>query len=474
MPRIPIPIGPGSDEGRAHVMGSPVQINAFAEAMGGGAADFALYTDPGLEQFVDFGGTGAIRGIFRVGSTVYVVAGETLYGVAGSGATTSIGTVYGVDPVIWATNRKPAGAQTVIVGDGGAVYVLEAGALTTFPDPDLPGPVHSVAYLDGYIIFGLTDGRFFISAIDEATSVDALDFTEAEGSADKGVRVFVSGLELIYFGEETTEIYQNTGDATFPFERTGNGFLTVGCKAKLSPANFDNSVAWVDNAGRVVRLGGGAVQRISNHGVEKDIQATIDAQRAGEIESLVYFEGGHEFYQLSGPDWTWVFDAATKLWHPKESYGLGRSKIRGYVRAWDRHIVGDYTAAKLHTMSLSAYDEAGGYLVTTFRTPVISRPGSGILWDQVGLEMQMGVGRGTDAHSAAPEVVYRHSDDGGVTWSKERKRPLGAAGAYRSTLTFNDLGVSGAQGRILEFSVSSPVERCVVRAYGDVRYCALR
>jgi hypothetical protein len=454
-------------------MGSPVQINAFAEAMEGGIAPFALYTDPGLTLFVDFGGSGAVRGVFNVGTQMYAVVGETLYAVAGSGATTSIGLIYGSEPIIAATNRKPLTPQTVIVADGGAVYVLENGALISFPDPDLPGPVHSVAYLDGYIIFGITDGRFFISALNEATSVDALDFAEAEGSADKGVRVFVNGLELIYFGEDSVEIWQNTGNAAFPFERTGSGFLTVGCKAKLSPVHFDNSFVWVDNAGRVVSYQGGAA-RISNHAVEKDIQRTIDAQRANEIESFVYFEGGHEFLQISGPDWTWVRDAATKLWHRKQSYGIDRSLIRGYLRAGDRHIVGDSTAPKLYLMSMSAYDEAGGYLVTTVRSPPIAKPGNGIVWDTLYLEMQMGTGRGTSAHSATPEVMYRHSDDGGITWSKQRKRPLGAAGEFRGSMTFNALGASGVQGRTHEFSISAPVERCIVRAYADIRYCAPR
>lgn len=454
-------------------MGSPVQINAFAEVMTGGAAPFALYTDMGLTQFVDFGVTAAIRGLWSVGSTLYVVAGETLYAVAISGARTTIGTVFGIDPVIVATNKK-ATPQTVIVGDSGAVYVLESNVLINFPDADLPGPVHSVTYLDGYIIFGITDGRFYISALNEATSVDALDFAEAEGDSDAGVRVFVAGLQMVYLGERSAEIYQNTGDAVFPFERTANGFIPVGCKAKLSPAKFDNTIAWVDNASRVVRLAGNQAARISNHAVEKDIQRSIDAQMGSAIESFVYFEGGHEFLQVSGPDWTWVYDAATSLWHPKESVGLTRSKIRGYVRANDRHIVGDYTTGKLHIMGFDAFDEAGDYLITTIRSPIVKQPGKSICWDTVGLEMQMGVGRGLTDHGANPVVMYRHSDDGGNSWSKQRTRPLGTSGSFQGTIYFNDLGSSGTQGRMIEVSVSSPVERCVVRAFADVRYTAQR
>jgi hypothetical protein len=449
-------------------MGGALQTNAFAESIGQGKAPFALYTDPGLTAFVTTGTTSAVRGLFAVGTTIYAVIGETLYSVAASGAYTSIGTVLGTDPVITATNKKNSGPQTAIVADS-TVYVLEAGALTTFADLDLPANVHSVAFLDGYLIFGLRDGRFFITALND-TAVDALDFAEAEGSPDNGVRIFIRGLDMLYFGENSLELWQNTGNSEFPFERLSGGFVPIGCKSKYSVSSFDNTVVWVDEFGRVVKLQGYVPARISNHGVEKDIQRTIDAQRSSEMEAFVWREGGHEFYQLSGPDWTWVFDAATQLWHKKESYGLTRSKIRGYVRSGDKHIVGDYAAGKLHIMSMSAYDESGGYLITTLRSPVISEPGVGIVWDSVIIDAQMGVGRGTDAHSANPQLMLRWSNDGGATWSQQRTRSLGAIGRYSGRLQFNGLGSSGSQGRIYEVSVSAPVERCFVSASAAVRY----
>lgn len=451
-------------------MGGAFQNNAFAESVTQGKAPFALYTDPGLTQLVAFSGLGAGRGHFVVGSTLYAIAGETLYAVALSGATTTVGTILGTDPVITATNNKST-PQTVICADY-TVYVLESGVLTTFSDPDLPAPVHSVAFMDGYIIFGIRDGRFFISALKEANNVSALDFGEAQGDPDNGVRVFVNSRELFYFGERSLEIYTNTGNILFPFERLGGGFIPIGCKAKLTPTQFDNSVMWVDNFARVVHLEGYTAVRKSNHGVERDIQRTVDAGRASEMEAFTYREGGHEFYVLSGPDWTWVYDAATQLWHPKSSYGLGRSKIRGYARWSDRHVVGDYTGVKLHVMSLSAYDEAGGYLITTIRSPVIDQPGAGIIWDSVQIDAQMGVGRGSVVHSTDPKLMLHWSDDAGVTWSPQEEKTLGASGVFAGRMLFNDLGSSGTQGRIFEIMISAPVERCVVSAQALVRYCA--
>lgn len=472
MPVIRVPLGPGADPARAKVVGEPTIINAFAEASEQGKAPFAIYTDPGLTEYLSFGSELGTRGLFALDGRRYVLADEHLYAVDSVGGTTLIGTVLGTASIIVATNKKTNYPQAAIVADSN-VYTLENGVLVNFADADLPTGVHSCAYLDGYTIFGLRDGTFYITGINNH-SVDALDFAEAEGDPDGGVRVFVSGRDLFYFGERSTEVWQNTGNADFPFERLPGGFMPVGCKSKYTPCNFDNSVMWVDDAGRVVRAENYIAKRMSTHGVERDIQRTIDAGRADEMEAFVYREGGHEFYFLNGPDWTWVYDAASGKWHQKVSHGLSRSKIRQYLRSGDQHIVGDHTAGKLHIMSLSSYDEAGGHLVTTIRSPVVSEPGQAIVWDSLLIDTQMGVGRGVDQHSAEPKLSLRWSDDGGQTWKGPRERPLGALGRYEGRIQFNDLGSSNLQGRSYEISISAPVERCVVSAHAVVRYCAPR
>lgn len=473
MPTIKIPLGPGSDPARAKVMGEPMQVNAFAEASDQGKAPFALFTDPGLTEYVSFGSELHTRGLFSLAGKLYVVADEHLYSVNTAGTTTLIGTILGTASVIVAINKKTTHPQACIIADSNR-YILENDVLSEMADADLPAGVHSVAYLDGYGIFGLYDGTFYISSLNSFDSIDALDFAEAEGDPDGGVRVFVSGRDFYYFGEKSTEVWQNTGNTDFPFERLPGGFFPVGCKSKYTPCNFDNSVVWVDDAGRVVRAESYTAKRISNHGVERDIQRTIDEGRAGEMEAFVYREGGHEFYFLNGPDWTWVYDAASKLWHPKKSHGLDRSKIRQYIRSGDRHIVGDDTAGKLHIMSMDAYDEAGGHLVTELQSPVIAEPGAGLIWDSLLIDVQMGVGRGTDVHSATPLMSLRWSDDGCQTWKGPRERSLGGLGQYGGRIQFNDLGASNLQGRAWKFSVSAPVERCVVSAHAVVRYCAPR
>lgn len=310
MPTIGIPFGPTSDAARAADVGQPTLINCFAEASTQGKSPFALYSDPGLVAFATFpGGETTIRGVWTVGTQLYAVADERLYSISPVGVPTFIGNVLGTGTVITATNRK-ATPQTAIIADSHC-YILESGVLTEIADPDLPANVHSCDYMDGYTIYGIRDGRFFISALDDAGNIDALDFTTAEGSPGAGVRVKVFGRELWYFKTDAVEIYQNTGNASFPFEKLGGGFLSRGLFGKITPAAFDNSIVWVASNGLVVRGDNYVPRRISNHAVERDIQTTINAGLADTMEGFVYQEGGHEFYQLSSSTWTWVYDAAT-------------------------------------------------------------------------------------------------------------------------------------------------------------------
>lgn len=467
MPTIPVQFGPDSDPARSPNQSVGMLKNCFVERSAGGKAEYAIYSVPGLEEFSAPAVTGASRGMIAIGNIMYAVVGEQLFKVQSSGAAASLGAVLGQTSVIMAANRKAPYQQIAIVTDT-AVYILENDVLSLLADLDLPAGVNSCAFIDGYMLYLINDGRFFISSLNDASAINALDFAEAEGSPDNGVRVFVHGREVLIFGERTTEVWTNTGAAEFPFQRMQGGFMTVGCLSKHTPASCDNTVFWVSDVGHVVRLEGYVAKRISNHGVEKDIQASRDAGNASLIEAFVWRDGGHEFYQLTSPNWTWVYDAATGLWSGRESHGLGRSIVKQYVSAFNKHLVGDAATNKIYRMTFDAFDEAGGYLITSIRSQTIDIGPSFIQWNSLVLDMEMGVGRGTAEHGADPKIMLRWSDDGGHTWSAERERPLGAGSVFEGRIKFNRLGRSKSQGRVYELRCSAPVRRMFLSATADI------
>ena len=82
--------------------------------------------------------------------------------------------------------------QLVIVdGPRGYVLMLATNAFVQITDPDWPG-ADQVEFLDGFFIFTRESSEeVYVSAIDDATSIDALDFASAESYADPVMAVAV-------------------------------------------------------------------------------------------------------------------------------------------------------------------------------------------------------------------------------------------------------------------------------------------
>lgn len=466
---VPVKLGPHSDPGKSSNAGTALLENCYVEALQGGKVPYAIYSDLGLKLFADIGGLGANRGLFALGNLLYTVSGEKLYRLTSVGAKTEIGTVVGQFPVIFTPNRKVPDPQIVIIADTKR-YILVGGVLSEISDPDLPAGVHSTTYLQGRTIFGINDGRFFSSEISDAGDIDALVFGEAELSPDNGVRVFTNGEEFWYWGSESLEIFRGTGNANSPFEPlqgSGSG-KGAGAISKYPIVVFDNAPIWVTDTCVVARANGYSPQRVSNHAVERDIQAAKDAGTADQITGFEWARGGHWFYQLCLPNATWVLDASTKLWHKKTSYLRNRSKFKFFAEAFGKMLVAEDGGTKIFEMTAEAHDEAGEHLITAVQSEILSGFPAGGTVNAVWVDCEMGVGDGTDPHSADPHLMMQYTRDGGHTWSSPRMRSLGAKGHYRGRVKYTRLGDFGTQGIAFRFSCSAPIKRAVLQAFADI------
>jgi hypothetical protein len=461
--------GPDSSPNRASVTGMSRIANAFVEPdyQGKNGVRYAIHTDPGLTQFVDYS-EDTVRGHFIIGSALYVVAGETLYKTSSGGAATALGTVAGSRPIIADVNRASP-PQAAIVADAN-VYELQADVLLPFQDTDLPPGVHSVTYMNQRFIFGLQNGLFYVTGLN-STSVDALAFSEAEGRPDNGVRVISYSNRLFYFGTKTTELWSDSGASPFPYERDSN-FIERGCLegAKMSICVLDDALTFVDDRGKVCKFSGYSPVVISNNEVERDIQRTMTAQATDQIEAFVWATAGHEFYAISGPDWSWVYDTANQLWHEKFSYESERWQGRTYIRVFNKHLVGSNTTGVLMEMDFDTRTELGDHLIVETISPILGPWPASVIWDAVIVDMEFGVGDGTtDEHSGLPSAMLSWSSDGGASWSAERFHPLGPLGDRKRRMRFNRLGMSDWQGRMYKLRISAPVKRVIIEAKALVR-----
>lgn len=427
-------------------------------------APMSLLSAPGLATFAT-AGSGPIRGLHTMSDVLYAVSGTTAYRISSAGAATSLGTVAGTGRVDLADN----GSQLVAVNSSGTGYVITSGAVAQITDTDFLS-ASSVTYLDGYHIFSRTGtGQFFISDLLSATSYDALDIATAESSPDPLVKAFVDHRELWLFGTHSIEVWINTGAAAFPFERQPGSILEKGCAAAGSVAKLDNTVFWVGEDRIVYRAQGYTPQRISQHAVE---QALTDAALADvtDARACTYSVDGHPCYALTvGGVGTHVYDAATGLWHERDSrtsgVSLGRWRALGSARAYGKVLVGDDVSGVVYEVSPTVYAEGSDPLIRTAESPPIHAEGRRVFMSRVQLDMETGIGLAT-GQGSDPQVMLQWSDDGGRSWSSERWASAGQIGQYRWRVVWYRLG--SFRERVLRFAVSDPVPVTFLGAHAEL------
>ncbi|MGI9484341.1 MAG: hypothetical protein ACR2RF_00345 [Geminicoccaceae bacterium] len=428
----------------------------YAEQAPDNAANvIALESDPGLKLFAT-AGNGPIRGIHVLAGIPYVVSGTEFYSLSSTGTATKIGgTIPGSNAVCMTANQT----QIAIVTNPDA-YVFTVGTgLGQITDADFPG-ASSCTFMDEYGIFSRPDtGQFFISALADMTTYDALDVATAEGAPDDLVAVIAEKRQLILLGEHTGEVWFNSGDATFPFERLPNGFFERGLQSFLAVTKEDNSVFWLGDDGLIYRLEGLTPIRISTHAVEEAIRGYSDKT----ARAFTYTFGGHKFIVFRFATATWIYDAATDRWHERETYPNKTWVGCCSAMAYGKYLVGDNDNGNIYELDGETYQDNGKTILRLFTFPPV---GNGETPQSMGafeVEFEAGVGL-TSGQGSDPQAMLRFSDDGGRTWSNQLTRDIGKIGEYENRAVWNGMGQF--RRRVHEVSVSDPVKVAVIDAYG--------
>jgi hypothetical protein len=445
-------------------------VNMYPElnelGMGKAGERFALVGTPGLELLVTIG-DGPIRGM-HVGSngTLYVVSDNKVYSVSSAWVATELGTL---DTTSGNVSFADNGTQACFVdGTSGYIITLSSGAFAKITDPDFQ-PADQVTFQDGYFIFNRTGTQqFFISAINDGTSFDALEIASAEGNPDNIVAILSNNRDLWLFGGNSTEVWFNSGNADFPFERIQGAFVEHGCEAPWSVQKMENTLFWLgkdEQGGGVVYMASGyQPQRISTHPVEVALRTYGDLSNG---RAWTYQQDGHNFYCLNfdGASTTWVFDASTNMWHERQYLNNGdlerhRADTHGYV--YSTHVVGDYQNGRLYRLSDTVYTDNTVAIVRRRRSPHISTQSlDRVFYNEFQLDIEAGVGLAT-GQGSDPQAMLRFSDDGGNTWSNEKWTSFGVIGATKKRALWRRLGAS--RDRIFEISISDPVPVILIGA----------
>jgi hypothetical protein len=461
-----IPFLGGSGHARSVSVNVSRTVNLYAEMDAEGKAQIALYGTPGLVQFATTHAA-EVRGLYEASGRLFAVVGATFYEVSGAGVATNRGTLTSTSGAV---SMADNGLMVAVVdGANGYQFTLATNAFAQIADPDFPA-ADRIAFQDGYFIINDSGtGSFFVTSL-YGTDVDPLDFASAEGAPDPLISLICDHRELWLFGDESTEVWFNSGAADFPFERINGAFLEMGCGAAHSVAKLDNSVYWLTQDkrghGQVVRAQGYQPQVVSTKAVEFAIDgyATI-----ADAIAYTYHQEGHAFYVLTFPsaNATWCLDVTTGLWHERMYWDGAENRHRGNCHAFcfGRHLVGDHTNGKIYELDLDAHTDDGAALRAIRRTQHQHAQGKRLFWSSLQIDIEAGVGLVT-GQGSDPQMMLRWSDDGGKTWSSEHWRSMGAIGEYSRRAIWRRLGQS--RNRVYEVAITDPVKRVIIDAWADV------
>lgn len=445
-------------------------INLYPEVIPEGGKEPAyLQRCPGLKDLVTVG-SGPIRGLYPHNDILYVISGTEFYKVDNALVVTKIGDVTGTGPVSMADN----GNQLFIAcNPDGFIYNFNTLAFAQITDIDFPGAV-TVGYIDGYFVFNEPNSqRFWITELLDGLSIDPLDFASAEGSPDDVVSLIVDHREVWLFGENSVEVWYNSGNIDFPFDRIQGAYNEIGCIAPYSVAKLDNSVFWLGSDARgsciVYRAQGYQGQRISTHAIEYEIQ---QYNNPTDALAYTYQQDGHFFYVLIFPSAqaTWVYDSTTDSWHERAGFVNG-----SFTRHWsnchanflDRPTVGDYQTGDIYTFDLDVYTDSGETQKWLRSWRALDTGENNLkrtTHHSLQIDMQSGVGLNL-GQGSDPLIMLRWSDDGGHTWSNYHQATIGKIGQFFFRVFYRRLGMTlKLRDRVYELSGTDPVKIAIMGA----------
>lgn len=462
-----------------------------------GLSTGALMSRSGLVE--EATGIGPVRAMISFNSALFVVGSSGVFRFSGSVLTQMTGVPI-PDGIV---NLAASEAELAIVA-GGRYFICDGATVTehtTGSVTDCTG----VAFQDGYFLVigsnGTRSDALTISGLRDGKTFNALDFVFAESGPD-GLRGIVADHgEVWLFGSESIEVFYNSGDADFPFERNRSALVERGCLNGAVIAKEDNAVFWVGPDRVVYRSGGGTPQVIST----REIEETLKSVTAENIEcGFTFSDRGHKFYAIcvEGKP-TLCFDLTTGFWSERSSgVDIGEwlctdAAVSGgiqYLGTSDGRIVTQdaakytdagalfrneavsipieqqgqqFSIAKIHmNVAMGSEDWYGQWLAardttgtatltqvestaiglndTTFTATeqdaqAIHSNGATVTLTE-SQTFALHIQENANAPLNRPEVVLEASRDG-RNWGREKRRELGALGEYWERVTWHALGL---------------------------------
>lgn len=421
-------------------------LNMYAE-QATGKAQLTRRQRPGLKA--GFPLIGVKRGSAEFVHGFYFVVREVAYQLA-DGIVEALGALNSrIGPVTIISDDS----DHVAFCDGQELWHWDGAALSLV---ETPSAVGTLTFQGGFGVYSEpgTD-RFYISALNDLTSWDPLDFASAESQSDRIVRAFEDRGELWFFGERTIDVFRNAGAQDFPF--VYNTSMQRGCAAPFSVVSEDNTLFWLGDDLIVYRADGYRPSRVSTHAIEDWIEK---APNRAEGRAFAYTARGHKFYTLTFPGYgTRQFNIATGLWNAAQSWGRPEWRVWGGAGKPVSWYLDDFGICELDS---SLNTDSGRIMERGGISAPVYNGGERMTFPEFWMNIEVGRVAEGDPEPKIMLQVSRNGEDFGTS----RARGLGLTGDYARRVMWRGLGQ--ARQFSLKYTVTDDVAFKVISTAGTI------
>jgi hypothetical protein len=330
-----------------------------------------LTPTPGLKPWVVLDNA-PLRALFSQDGRGFAVAGSNYYEVFASQTFTALGNVATDSFQATICSNGSAGDQNFIVSGGnGYIHTLSTNAFAQIADPDFPANAAMGEFMDGYFFVSIANSRQFqISALEDGTSWDPLDFAQRSDASDNIQTLIRMGRLILLIGTKTSEPWYDSGDPLFPFAPIQGSFIDRGGAARFGACRTQDTLAWLlqdeNGAAQVVLLQGLHAAPISNPAVARGIANAGQAPN-NDLSNAVLFsyeQDDHMFVVVQMPtaETTWVYDFTTQHWHERGLFNEGTGLFVPnhaicHMYFAGKHLMGDKYSGAIYECSPNFFDE---------------------------------------------------------------------------------------------------------------------
>lgn len=355
--------------------------------------------------------------------------------------------------------------------DGSQVFEAQfIGPTIVFTGPVITEtPMGGITFLNSYTV-GYIEGtnEWYVSELGNGGNWPALNVAKKEFFPDNIVAVKAIAGFLWLFGQNSTEIWGESGNPDFPFARVSGGVLDIGAAAPWSIQDVGGVAIFVGKdklgAGAVYSASGASVKVISEPAIDRRLQDLGDLSK---IKAYTYKRDGNQFYILSDEnlETSLVYDLSTSLWHERATIDLhgefGPLPANCHTFGLNKHLIGG-SNGKIYEQSEEYYQIGDMPLVRERVYTHLSFENKRFRVKSLEIGISQGVGLQT-GQGQDPKIMLQVSKDGGRVWSGWDMISFGKVGQYQKSVKFRNLGIS--EVFTFKVRVSDPVPVTIVGSY---------